>query len=275
MSIISFCSKRGEKESKSEVIVAIVTHLAIKRNYKILILDTGYKDYFYKDCYWKEDKTLKLIQGTNMVNNVTAGINGLSRAVLSNKTSPEIITNYTRIVFKDRLEVLSGEDLSQLDYEVCQETYKDIAKMASKYYDLVFVDISNDLKIQAKNALIEISDLVLIDISQKLRNINAYMKERKESILQDKCLMPFIGRYDKKSKYNTKNIARYLKEKQGIHAIPYNTLFFEACNEGRVADFFIKFRNINQKDKNAIFMNNVDELSEKIIYRLQELQMQM
>ena len=87
--------------------------------------------------------------------------------------------------------------------------------------------------------------------------------------------MPIFGKYDEESKYNVKIVARYMKDIRGVFAIPYNTLFFEASNEGKVADFFIKFRKINPKDKNFIFISEVQKTTEQIIERLKELQMRM
>ena len=47
-------------------------------------------DYFYHDCFWKEDKTIKKINNNNVKTDVGHGISGLSKAILSNKTSPDI-----------------------------------------------------------------------------------------------------------------------------------------------------------------------------------------
>lgn len=276
MAIISFSSNEEEKTEKAEAIVAITTFLAIQHNYKILVLDTNYNNYFYQDCYWQEDKTIKLIKGENTVDSVTSGISGLTRAILSNKTSPEIVTNYTRIVFKDSLELLTDAHLKKEDYQVCKSAFRDIAKIASRYYDLVFVDISAQLEDSTKNSLLDASDIIVANISQKLRELNNFMRLRQgNTILGEKPVIPLLTRYDKYSKYNTKNVARYIKEKKGVFAIPYNTLFFEACNEGKVADFFIKFRRMNTKDLNSTFINSVGQIAENIIYRLQELQMRI
>ena len=48
----------------------------------------------------------------------------------------------------------------------------------------------------------------------------------------------------------------------------------ESCNEGKAADFFMKYIKI-KKDKNSEFVSSVSETSEKIIYTLQELQMKV
>lgn len=276
MAIISFWSNVRGETGKTASIAAITTFLAIQHNYKILVLDTKYNDYSYQDCYWQEDKTISLIHREDAKTNIASGIAGLAKAILSNKTSPEIITNYTRIVFKDRLEILTDVNVEKEDYEIHKKVFKDIAKIASRYYDLVFIDIDSGLDKDTINSLLEISDLIVANLSQKMRQINDYLNEKENNIiLQEKAVMPLLGRYDKNSKYTIKNVSRYMKEREKVCAIPYNTLFFEACNEGTVDDFFIKLRKINPKDKNAMFIEEVKKTAEIIIYKLQELQMRM
>lgn len=276
MSIISFYSSVKGETSKTSSVAAITTFLAIQHNYKILVLDTKYNDYFYQDCFWQEDKTIKLINNENRKTNIASGISGLSKAILSQKTSPEIITNYTRIVFKDRLEILTDTNVMKEDYEIHKKLFKDIAKIANKYYDLVFIDIDSNLDEHIKNSLLEISDVIVTNLSQKMRQIDEFIRLKKENILfAKKAIIPLLGRYDQNSKYNIKNISRYMKEKEVICAIPYNTLFFEACNEGKVADYFIKFRKINPKDRNAVFINSIKDVTERVIYTLKELQTRM
>ena len=72
-----------------------------------------------------------------------------------------------------------------------------------------------------------------------------------------------------------KNISRYLKIKRGVTNIPYNTLYFEVCSEGRVAEFFWKMRKLDEDDRNYIFMKDVSDMSKELIYKLQELQMRI
>ena len=70
-----------------------------------------------------------------------------------------------------------------------------------------------------------------------------------------------------------KNITRYLGEKNKVLTVPYNTLYFEACNEAEVPDLFLKLKKMyDLDDRNAIFMEEIKRASENIIYRLQELQ---
>ena len=69
-------------------------------------------------------------------------------------------------------------------------------------------------------------------------------------------------------------MARYIGERE-VFTVPYSTLFFEAANEGKVADFFLRFRKIDENDRNAIFISEIKKVSNKIIYKLQELKMRM
>lgn len=276
MAIVSFWSNGKSETGKSSAIIALATLLGVNHNYKILVLDTKMNDYFYHDCFWKEDKTIKKINNSNVKTDVGHGISGLSKAILSNKTSPEIVTNYTKIVFKDRLELLMDTNVDEAEYETHKTIFRDIIRMANRYYDLIFVDIDNSLDAKVKDALLEESNLIVACLPQKLRELDKFIIEREENpILKSKSILPLLGRYDRHSKYNEKNVARYLKEKKGICSIPYNTLFFEACNEATLADYFIKFRKLDAKDMNGLFIADVRRTAEKIVSRLQELQMRV
>ena len=56
--------------------------------------------------------------------------------------------------------------------------------------------------------------------------------------------------------------------------MPYNTLFFEACEEAGVPDLFLRLRKINDEmDRNLLFISEIKRLCENIVYRLQDLQM--
>ena len=270
MPIITFWSNGKEETAKTLSIAAIATYMAIERNFKILTLSTNYNDTTLETCYWEEKN------GNNKKNIVGlgTGIEELAKAILSNKASPEVITNYTKIALKNRLEVLpSIKTTNYNEYEKIRAVYKDILKTANKYYDLIFVDLTKGLDNGIAKEILEISDLVIVNLTQRLKIINEYIKLKEENdILKKNNIMLLIGRYDKFSKYNSKNVARYMGVKE-VFTVPYSTLFFEAANEGKVPDFFFRFRNIDENDRNALFISEVKRVTEKIIYKLQELQM--
>ena len=66
-----------------------------------------------------------------------------------------------------------------------------------------------------------------------------------------------------------------MREKNKVSTIPYNTLFFEACEEAKVPDLFLRLRKVDEEDRNNFFISEVRRVSENIIYRLQDLQMKM
>lgn len=271
MSIVTFCGTRKEQVGKTLSLVAVATNMAIEHNKKILIISASYNNDTIKNCYWGEANQKKglLFKHENQVS-LDNGIEGLAKIIKSNKMTPEAITDYTKIVFKNRLEILLGfEQFVNFSEEEIGKTYADIIKLADEYYDIVFVDLDNELDKKASNEILEMSDIVILTASQKIKSINA-LKKLKTETLKKKCMF-LIGKYDRKSKFTTKNLTRYLGEKKEILAIPYNTLFFEAAEEANVPDLFLKLRNIkDQVDENYYFVNQIKKVSEEILNKIHE-----
>lgn len=281
MAIVTFWSNGKEETAKTMSIVAVATNMAIEHNYRILLMSTNYNDYSLENCFWEpqKEKTQKMYQpgmGPKRLN-IDSGIEGLAKVITANRATPEIITNYTKIVFKNRLEVLLGiKSKSYDEYERLRSLYSEILKVAKNYYDLIFVDVNKGFDNEFIKEILQMSDLIITNLSQRLQIVNSFMEIREnEKMFKKRNNIILIGRYDKFSKYNAKNIARYMNYKGDIAVIPYNTLFFEACNEGKTADFFLRFKTVSENDKNAVFIKEVNKASEMIIYKLQELQMKM
>ena len=148
--------------------------------------------------------------------------------------------------------------------------------MANNYYDLVFVDLDAELGEDIINTIISNSNLIVASISQRLTSIDEFIKIREEMpILKSIKTIISVGRYDKFSKYTIKNISRYMKEKNKVLTIPYNTLFFEASEEARVTQLFLDFRTLAADDRNSFFIEEIKRASENIIYRLEDLKQRM
>ena len=279
MSIVTFWNNAKEQTGKSSAIVAVATYMAIEHNYKILVISTGYNNNVINNCFWEQKKIKKNLGlfGPNANVALDSGVEGLAKIIRSNKIAPESITNYTKIIFKDRLEILQGFEGDKNKYEELKENYVDIINTANRYYDLVLVDLDKEVGQQVGNEILENSNLIVANISQRLSSINKFMEVREElPILKSKKTLLLIGRYDKFSKYTVKNISRYMGEKNKVSTIPYNTLFFEACEEARVPDLFLSLRKtIDEEDRNKFFLSEVARTSENIIYRLQDLAMRM
>ena len=277
MAIITFLNNKKEETGKTLSIAAIATYMSIDHNSKHLIVTTAGTDDRMKRCFWKEKKKSKLnfgIFGPNK-NNIfdqENGINGLIKVARSNKITPDVITNYTRVVFKDRLEVLLGPEQNSRDDIL--ELYPDILTVANQYYDKIFIDLDTNVSENISNKILNMSDIIIINLNQRLSSIEDFRQRKleKQELRNGKILL-LIGRYDRYSKYNIKNITRYLGEKNQILTIPYNTLFFEATEEAGVPDLFLRFKKfIDPEDRNAFFVEEVKRASDNIIYRLQAIQ---
>lgn len=278
MSIVTFWSNGREQTGKTLSIAAITTHMAIEHNYKILVISTAYKEDTLDRCFWEERKIKRNLGlfGPNTSIAMEEGIVGLIKIMNSNKLSPENITNYTKIIFKDRLEILPSFKGAITEYKELVKYYPDIINLANNYYDLVFIDLDMNMDKEVSDIILANSNLVVANLSQRLKSINKFMEIREEiPILNSKKSLILIGRYDKFSKYTVKNISRYMREKNKVSTIPYNTLFFEACEEAKVPDLFLRLRKVDEEDRNNFFISEVRRVSENIIYRLQDLQMKM
>ena len=274
MSVVTFWSDGREQTGKTLSIAAISTYMAVEHNYRILIISTGYRDDTLNQCFWKEKKAKRNfgLFGPNTNEILEEGIVGLAKVVKSNKLSPENITNYTKIIFKDRLEVLQGFRGETSDYDELEKTYPDIINLANSYYDLVFIDLDNEMNPSIREMILANSDLIVANISQRLTSIDRFMETRENTpILNSKKTLLLIGKYAKFSKYSIKNITRYMGEKNKVSTIPYNTLFFEACEEAKLPDLIFNLRKIDEEDINGFFLSEVKRTSENIMYRLQDL----
>lgn len=170
------------------------------------------------------------------------------------------------------LQAFSG---NEDDYDEIRKAYVEIIALANTYYDLVLVDLDRELGKDISEKIMLNSNIIVANITQRIASINEFIELReKDPILKSQKTIMLIGRYDKHSKYTIKNVARYLKVKEQILAVPYNTLFFEASEEAGVIDLFFRIRKISDtEDRNAIFMREVKRAADNIIYKIQDMAM--
>ena len=119
------------------------------------------------------------------------------------------------------------------------------------------------------------SNLNVLVISQRLFGLDYYrqIKENNKELLSPKNIT-VIGKYNKRTKYNLKNITRYLGTKEKFSLVPYNVLFYEAAEEATVPDLFLRLRKLNDSnDNNYFFVKETLDLTNRIVARIKELQM--
>lgn len=279
MAVVSFWGNSRRETGQTLSVVAIGTAMAIEHNYKILVISTGFKDRTMEDCFWDGNNkaVVNSIVGEKQpgINN---GVEGLIKIIQSNRTSSNIIKDYAKVVFKDRLDILlSPATEDPREYNSMTQYYKNIIKLADKEYDLVLIDIDKRMNSNDKTAILQESNAIMITLRQSVESIETAKVLRETNPAERNNNIIFLaGKYDYDSKYNTKNITRYLKEPREISAIPYNKLYDEAAMEGKVADFVLKYRGMPDiTDRNVKFIEEAKRTCENIIYKLQELQMRM
>ena len=278
MSVVAFWSNEEKETGQTMSMVALSTYMAIEHNFRILNVSANFKDDTLERSYWdltKEGKLAKTLSNNSNQIGFESGLEGLVKIINSNKTTNNIVSNYTKVVFKERLDVLCATKTRVYEeYKQIADLYPTILQVADKSYDYVFIDVSKKMPEEQMKEILEIADVVIVNIVQKLAVIDEIAKLRQENSFFNKSnIILNIGRYDKFSKYNIKNITRYLGLKKNVNVIPYNTLFFEACSEGKVAEFFLKLRRLDPEDRNAIFVSEIGRLAKDLIYKIQELQL--
>ena len=282
MAIITFWNNNTGKIGQTYSSLAIATQMALDHNYKILFLSTKKDDKLAIDAFGANEqaKTVKKLVTKGNSMELESGIEGLAKMTSAGRLTAEMIPNYTKVILKDRLEILSGpRGISKQEYEKLYGICKEIINVSKRYYDLVFIDLNNGMKDQTTKEILQMSDIIIFNVEQKLAELENITKIRENSeILLPKKTMILVNKYDRESKYTVKNMTRELREKKLIISVPYAILYSEAVQEGQVAEFFIGLRSKNfddTSDNTVFFINELRRANEAIIYKMQELQMRI
>ena len=169
MSVIAFYGNDKIETAQTASMAGIATYLSIEENYKILLINTKYNDTGLQDCFWAQ------AGNERPRTDLDTGITGVIKAIASNKTTPEIITNYTKTVFKDRLEILTDNNIPRDTYEKQKEYMKSIIRMANKYYNLVFVDIEGSLEDPYVQEILQESNLIVANTTQRMKALKEFL----------------------------------------------------------------------------------------------------
>lgn len=278
MPIVSFWSSTKRETAQTLSMIAIACHMAVENNTKILMVDTNFNDPTIKSAFFPEfdNSTKRAIKRLNAGKiDIGSGIEGLAKLLASGKKCGEVITDYSKVIYKGRLEaILSYFSNDETEIARIRQAYKELIKQANQHYDYVFVDLPKGLDNSFTNEILSISDVIVFNITQRQRDIDDYLKIKTDNpIFKSEKMLPLIGRYDRYSKFTKKNIARDIGEKKEIPAVSYNTLFFENANEGQIGDYFLKFRKslISSNDRNAVFVDEVANAADRVVFKTQEV----
>lgn len=276
MAIIGFWSGSRKETGQTLSISSIATHMAVEHNFKILLIDATFDDDTMERCFWRVTNKKNIVQTLNKGKlDISSGAEGLLSAVASNKTTPEIIQNFTRVVFPNRLDVLCGlKTESPEEFTKALIHYNDLVKQADKFYDMVFIDMEKTLKYETTKLLLEVSNIIVYNFTKNLKQADEFLEYISENpdILKKEKIIPLLSNSDDYTSYNPRNVARYVGVKKGIASVPYNSAFVRTASEGEVPDYFRKnYGKDVTKSKDGEFIAAVEDMCQKIIKKLEEL----
>lgn len=280
MAIITFWNDNTGKTGQTYSALAIAMHMGIEHNYKTLLMSTRYGDGVTMQAIGttQRSKTLKMLTNGKKSMDLESGIEGMAKLASASRLSPDMVPNYTKVILKDRLEVVvAPSKKTEVDYNKIYSSCKDILNVARKHYDIVFVDLNNGLHTETTKEILRMSDIIIMNIEQKPKEMKKLIELREDAeTFNPKRILTLINNYDRKSKYSTKNISREIGEKKEVLSIPYCNLYMEAVQEGTAPEFFLgtRVKRLDGfEDRTSFFIHEVDRAVKAIIYKLQELQM--
>ena len=276
MPIVAFWSGNRHECGQTLSMVAVATYMCVEHNYRTLMVNASFQNDTLERCFWnmkKQNLTAQRLNGNKL--DIASGAEGLVSAIASNKVTPEIVANYTKVVFKNRLDVLPGlKSPIREDHEKSLMLYKDLLNAANKYYDFVFVDLDKTFDYDTTKALLGCANVIVYVMPPNKTLIDDYLEYcTTMPFLQGINVIPILANEDPESKYNAGNVGRYIGYKGNMGAIPYNALFMESACEAGVSKFFLQARLSGSRNiKLSRFLSGIKEVDNKIESKLKELQ---
>ena len=277
MPIISFVNRDIRETGQSLSVAAVAAVMAIEHNYRVIAISTDFNDKTLENSFYNSKQTSAVTSflKNTITTDISNGAEGLIRAFASNRASADMIKSYTKPILKDRLDVLPG--LKTTDYKTfvnMANYFSQIADVANASYDIVIVDVSQEIPNDVQMRILNISDLVLVGVNQSLAAVNNFLKLKTvEPFFQKSNVVIEIGKYNPYSKYSAKNIGRILREKNIPWTVPYNINFSDHASEGKIIDYLLGAKMLNDpNNQDYSFYTSVAGVADSIDYKLKELQ---
>ena len=286
MPIITFWST-NEKAIGQTISASLASiTMAMNYNYKILLISADFNDEILEMSFGAQESNKKILNELGQKGkkvNLGSGIEGIMKLANSNRVTPEIIHDYTKIIF-NRLEVLYAPILreKQIDEEdninnsqdLVMSKIKHIIMNASRYYDQIIIDLQKGVKNKDQLEILKMSDVIVMNVDQRIDTIEKALNTEEFKKIKKKTIWN-ICKYNKNSKYNTKNLLRTVLKKEKVLETPYNVLVSEATQEGKLAELMIRFRTIKESGENLEFVSKLKILIEEILLKYQEIRTMM
>lgn len=241
---------------------AIAAWLGFEYQMRVLLSQPQMADTTLEQCFFKAinpyNRQIHEFSGT--------GVDALERAVRSNKLERDTIKNHA-LILDQGFDLLEGtKRLDKLQFENSNDALNIIFDTAQQYYEMVLLDVHSGLGSKLALETIETSDLVVVCLNQNINILDKYFKQQlKPESLSHIPHLVLLGQYDEESKYKLRNIAGKYKFKGKLLALPYNTGYRDAMNDGDLKNFFIKHRHIQKGHPHFKFFSQVQKICNVIL----------
>jgi len=243
-------------------LVATATLIGLEQPLRTLAAHTHWARSTLESAFLKD----ATVEGS-LVDFSDTGIDALDRLARSGRLTPDVISDYTNPILKDRLDLLTGTTKpDEAMFSNLSDVVQGIFHTAKQFYDLTLLDLNSGKQNELTNRVLQSSDLIIVNLNQNLAVLERFFsKEDWPAVLNDKPFLIVLGQYDPHSKYTAQNIARRFRYKDPIYTVPYCTGFLDACNDRNVLDFFLRNRNVTKQQENYFFIQEVRRLTEAIL----------
>ena len=260
---IVFWSPEAGFNGQTLASIAVSTMMGINEDVSSILIHGHWQSKKIESSYTDYESLRQM----DVFNNSSLGITALARLVESNKLTPESVRNYAKPVLKQRLDIMYGTNVtSREQFTQLTESFPMVVDKAAETYDLVFVDSPKSVEKDYIKEVIKKADLVICTLNQEVISLSESIKLYKsEELLKDKKKIVLVCDYEERSKYNINNIKRKYEIKDEIFSLPHNVFFADACNEGKVVDFFYNNLNADRNDYNGNFISEVKRITTKIL----------
>ncbi|OMF76755.1 MinD/ParA family ATP-binding protein [Paenibacillus glucanolyticus] len=249
-------------------IAAIAAALSSEYHIRCLIAQTKNRESTLEHSFSRSinnfSRTLGHVSGSRNVSGT--GLDAVLRIARSGKLEGGAVKNNTQIIEQGRLDILSSSDQKDAKkLEEASDLIRTIFDQASKYYNVILLDLPAGDGSEISRKLIASSDVVVICLPQSRRSLDAYFEKKNwPSTLNSKKTVLLFTQHDPHSKYKAVNITRKYKSPKGL-IVPYNTTFKDSVNDGDTKGFYKANKAAERRHPNYDFVFEVQRAAKQLL----------
>jgi len=223
--------------------------MALTKKSKILLVNAQHQKYNMERALLSTNGFMEHLEDI--------GIDVLFRNQMVNNITPDTIKNAAISYYSEHLHFIPGTtkgNLLQYNQNL-KDLFPAIYETSEKIYDFVFIDAPDGYG-EATQMLLNESDCIVVNLPPYKPVIDDYFNKYH---LPSEKLLYLIGRYDRNSRYNIRNLVRSFNSMRNkIAAVPYNVGFMDALSDAEIIRYLQK-NYIEPVGDNEYFIKEVEK----------------